>query len=514
MVSKLEMLQSHLKQEKEDNAEMQEMLYNEIDNLNEKNRNLEVQHKRALSLVQNTLQELEALQAILATAETLDFGRQEVQQKLERIIGSLKKDSGDVGSVYQNNEYDDEYDDEYGDEYDEGDYEERDTYEENYESDDQDDSFDQNGLTAANLYKRGSNQFSTRARSRTEQWINQGREKMNAKGEMNTLLEDVYKMVCKTTSADPTLDSSMQYSEFISVLVMSNIIDDHLTIPKCKEIFEKVARSNAVNAKKLSRKIQFGDFKTILEELAQIKLSSSTPGVGGSPSPYMTLLSDYIWPARARLSIKSELTKNDVRELDGKFYPTQNDGEFEELWLKPSVINYLGQQHESLMKIFKRYKNLSATSVSPSSAGEPKTAVEKALMPVQNFCQFTIDYEMVPQMVPKQGLMRIVNLTTGGGKEKINFREFEQILGRFSREVYKDSTEFNTLASQMEQLFFEIDRGSQIFRHSAATIKKRTSEVERESVGFGGQTKGRRRSTFSEKRISNVTKIFMLDAMG
>jgi len=131
---------------------------------------------------------------------------------------------------------------------------------------------------------------------------------------------------------------------------------------------------------------------------------------------------------------------------------------------------------------------------------------------VQNFCQFTIDYEIVPTMVPKADLMGIVNLVVRG-KQKINFNEFEQILGRISREVYKDSAKYNTLATQLQQLFFEIDRGSQIFHHSAA-IKKTAKQEERTSIGFGAQVNGRRRSTFSEQRISNVTKLFMLDAMG
>jgi len=179
-------------QEQEDNASMQEMLNQEIDDLNAKHRNLQSSHKHILSKIQTTLQDLEALQSSLAYMKTQDFSRQDVQHKLENIIEELKRDDRDSLGYYEeggDGEGSDEEGSYYSDEYDErGDtiYEDEEEEGENDGEEEADNFNEDEDLHFRNNYE--SREVVTRSRTRTEDWINQGRQKGNVKSEVSELV--------------------------------------------------------------------------------------------------------------------------------------------------------------------------------------------------------------------------------------------------------------------------------------------------------------------------------------
>ena len=451
----MDSLHQHLKEEKESNEAMQNLLQNEIAALTTKAQNLQNTHNDLMKKVSTTRSNLERLFRVFQNApSTLDFNKASALEQLSGIISDLKianlSNSSSNNVLYQHDEEEGSYSGSSSE------------YSRSEESESESESeFDS---------ENNNNDFAARSRSRTQAWISEGRDASET--EHDLLLKDVYRIVCTSCLAaansnsnsnddediDCDIDFFMQYSEFAMIITMSNIPDDNVPIAMVKTIFDKLARSNATNQKKLSKKIQFKDFKNALEELAEMKLGAAE-GADGVP-PFIRLLTDYIWPARARLLIKRELSKS----VSGKHFS------FESQWIKPSVVNYLSSQHEPLMKIFKRYKSISATIF------VTKTEKDKQLMDVNDFCQFCIDYEIVPQMCSKVGLMGIIH-TVCGQKLSLSFSVFEQILGRLSLEIYKDSAKYNTLAGGLEQLFFEIDRGSQIFKHSATTKKLAKNSV-------------------------------------
>ena len=71
-----------------------------------------------------------------------------------------------------------------------------------------------------------------------------------------------------------------------------------------------------------------------------------------------------------------------------------------------------------------------------------------------------------------------------------------------------------TLLSKVQALFHDIDRSGSIFKLSRE-VKQKEQERRTSTMGklqlAGGKEQGRRVSQMSQKRISNVNKLFMMD---
>lgn len=162
--------------------------------------------------------------------------------------------------------------------------------------------------------------------------------------------------------------------QFLKFVTLCNVIDDELTMPKAEELFNTTVRSSSRGAKKFSRRIQFDDFVSAVAEMADIKFPFG--GVAGGGTALDNMLSDYIWPMRARQKIKEALGN-------------RRSSQFEMEWFKPDVMAFFNSQNEPLTKIFKRYSSISASSDTVKTSGGKGDTPKQSMMLTQ-FCQFVI----------------------------------------------------------------------------------------------------------------------------
>ena len=199
---------------------------------------------------------------------------------------------------------------------------------------------------------------------------------------------------------------------------------------------------------------------------------------------------------------------------------------FDNAFFKGDVMNFMTAQDEALRKIFGRYaKGMS------SSSSSSRTTSDGSGMAIDQFCQFCIDYNVVPALVSQEALMGVLR-DIAGRKLTINFTEFLRLLGKLAETIYVDEEVYGSLLSKVEALFHEIDRAGSIFKLSkkrqdsekarrTSTIGKLQSVSNYKKGGTGVVSSGKapvldsvaketRVSALNSKRMSNVNKMFML----
>jgi hypothetical protein len=377
-------------------------------------------------------------------------------------------------------------------------------------------------------------------RATTQDWQMEGRSASSE--QMEVLLKEVYLMMCNSSNnADPnaadnakkdaSLESFMTLEEFLKFATLANLPDERLTMPRIEDLFNMTVRSSSRGSKKFSKRIQFDDFRSALVELAEIKFPYSMNGA------LDTLLTDYVWPLRSRQSIKKEI--GDILQ-----------SHFDNAFFKGDVMSFMTTQNEALMKIFKRYANAMSSSSSSIREADIQEGEKRGVdMALDQFCQFAIDYNVVPQLLTQQGLMDVIRGVVGR-KMKVSFTEFLRLIAKLAEEVYVDTEIYPTLLQKVEALFHEIDRGGSIFqlskvRHAAeknrrtstigklqsvsayakasqakgAAAKQAPSPSPKDSTGrtvakqappLDSAAKEKRLSNLNTQRISNVNKMFML----
>jgi len=341
----------------------------------------------------------------------------------------------------------------------------------------------------------GGDGRSSRRRSNTVEWVQEGRAASTE--DIDTLMKEVYVMMCsssnnadsnaKDSERDVSLESFMTLEEFVKFATLSNMIDTNLTQPRVEALFNATVRASSRGAKKFSKRIQYDDFMHAVEDMADLKY----PYGNGAKSAIETLTSDFIWPMRSRLKIKAALS-------------SRRESKFEAEWIRPEVLNFFKAQNTPLTTLFKRYSSMSSSISTQLST--------RGAMPVDQFCQFCLDYEITPALLPVKDLMESVRFVIGK-KLQIQFSEFIQCLAKLAEDIHghKDNL---TLLQKVEALFHDIDRSGSIFAFSDA-VRKREKDRRTSTMGkmqmAGGREKGRRVSQMSQKRLSNVNKAFMMD---
>ncbi|GMH49809.1 hypothetical protein TL16_g00621 [Triparma laevis f. inornata] len=336
--------------------------------------------------------------------------------------------------------------------------------------------------------------YQERRRSNTAEWVNEGREA--SREEMDVLIKEIYVMMCGSTNnadanakdqkRDVSLESFMTQEEFLRFVTLANLVDANLTMPRVEALFNSTVRSSSRGAKKFSKRIQYDDFGTVLQDMADIKY----PYGNGAKSAMDTMMTDFVWPVRSRLKIKQALS-------------SRQENRFEKDWLKPEVMTFFNNQNAPLMNLFKRYSNMSSKT---------DTAGHRGAMPLDQFCQFCLDYEITPALLSQTELMEAVHFIVGK-KLHISFTDFIQCLAKLAEQVHSGE-DTPTFLSKVQALFHDIDRSGSIFKLSRE-VKQKEQERRTSTMGklqlAGGKEQGRRVSQMSQKRISNVNKLFMMD---
>ncbi|GMH82062.1 hypothetical protein TrVE_jg12962 [Triparma verrucosa] len=334
--------------------------------------------------------------------------------------------------------------------------------------------------------------YQERRRSNTAEWVNEGREASSE--EMDILIKEIYVMMCGSTNnadanakdhkRDVSLESFMTQEEFLRFVTLANLVDSNLTMPRVEALFISTVRSSSRGAKKFSKRIQYDDFGTVLQDMADIKY----PYGNGAKSAMDTMMTDFVWPMRSRLKIKQALS-------------SRQETKFEKDWLKQEVMTFFNNQNEPLMNLFKRYSNMSS-----------KPDGHRGAMPLDQFCQFCLDYEITPALCSQTELMDAIHFIIGK-KLSISFTDYIQCLAKLAEVIHSGSDTPNLL-SKVQALFHDIDRSGSIFKLSRE-VKKMEQERRTSTMGklqlAGGREQGRRVSQMSQKRISNVNKLFMMD---